>query len=156
MSGYTGDSYSQPVLPSKRTTPQSERDYQKVRRRVTLNGSKIFVVSNFIDRYFGTHVTIAILMSLAKIIMQKHKLKLDRLARRNRQALLCWYAENWDIILPILKHKDFSKKIKSMCDENSRLKKKKKDKKEKDQDDDFVDPSNLLSLLNNHPIPEEN
>lgn len=143
--------YQMPKMYTKRTTPQSERDYLRVQQRVMLNGHKIYIVSNFIDRYFGTHVTIAILTSLAKIIMSKHKIKLDRLARRNRQALLCWYAENWDIICPVLKQKDFIDKVKLINEENMKIQKEKKEEEQTEQKiEEIVDPSDLVSLLNSH------
>ena len=73
-----------------------------------MNGeTKIDYVSSFIDKFFGTHVTITILLSLANIVVSQNHIKLDRLARRNRSALLCWYAENWNVIDPILRDKNF-------------------------------------------------
>ena len=103
-----------PVQHQKTRTPQSIRDYEKVQKRMKDNGSKVDQVSTFIDKYFGTHVTIAILTSLAKIVMGRYALKLDRLARRNRSALLCWYAENWDVIFPLLNDSAFEMKLKSI------------------------------------------
>lgn len=88
--------------------PQSMRDYETVQRRIKMNGeTKIDYVSSFIDKFFGTHVTITILLSLANIVVSQNHIKLDRLARRNRSALLCWYAENWNVIDPILRDKNF-------------------------------------------------
>lgn len=140
-------------LPQPKTkTPQSIRDNEKVKRRIRINGEKFDQVSNYIDKYFGIHVTIAILTSLAKIVTGKHKVKLDRLARRNRAALLCWYTENWDIIHPILKDAAFRTKIKKQFMANN----------EKDQekciqqgtigikDDVCIDPSDISYLLNYH------
>ena len=86
---------------------QSSRDYERIQTRIQQNGSKIEYVSNFLDRYFRTHVTSVILLSLARIFIRKLDLTLDRLAKRNRTALLCWFAENWDPIYAQLKRTDF-------------------------------------------------
>lgn len=83
--------------------PQSIKDYEEIQSRMKANEEKLGFVSAYIDRYFETHVTSAILLSLAKILVQKFNLKLDRLAKRNRSAMLCWYSENWDKILPYLR-----------------------------------------------------
>lgn len=141
-----------PMLSPKPRTPQTIRDYQKIQMRIKNNGAKVEKVSQFIDKYFGTHVTIAILTSLAKIIMGKYALRLDRLARRNRSALLCWYAENWDIIYPLLCDADFEKKVKylkrsiSVAEINQKLEKPVSHVPTMD----YFDPSDLMNLLNFH------
>ncbi|EAY01807.1 hypothetical protein TVAG_273180 [Trichomonas vaginalis G3] len=95
----------------KKSKTQSENDKEKIEERITQNGSKIEVVSLYIDRYFSTHVTSAILLSFSKIISEQLNIKVDRLAKRNRSALLCWYAEHWDQIFPILKARDLDSVI---------------------------------------------
>lgn len=137
-----------PLNPPKQRTPQSIRDNEKVRKRMKINGPKVEKVSNFIDKLFGTHVTIAILTSLAKLIINKHALVLDRLARRNRSALLCWYAENWDIIHPMLTDSKFATKIKIM--KQGLIKQKITKKDEQAKKDMFFDPTDLNVLLNFH------
>ncbi|EAY13254.1 hypothetical protein TVAG_463880 [Trichomonas vaginalis G3] len=135
----------------KAKSAQSIRDNEKVQKRVKFNGEKLDYVSNYIDKYFGAHVTIAILTSLAKIVMGKHKVKLDRLARRNRAALLCWYAENWDIIHPILKENDFKKKIKiKMHSYPNHIDRSNNEIPKESCDYYYVDPTDLTVLLNYH------
>ena len=113
------------------------------------NGSKVDQVSTFIDKYFGTHVTIAILTSLAKIVMGRYALKLDRLARRNRSALLCWYAENWDVIFPLLNDSAFEMKLKSIK-RLQNMRPKIEPLAPKPANTEFIDPSDLTLLLNFH------
>lgn len=134
------------IQPKQRST-QTIRDYERIQRRIQYNGDKVRKVSNYIDNYFGTHVTIAILTSLAKIVMGKYKVTLDRLARRNRSALLCWYAENWDIISDILKEKNFKNLIKPLntIQEQNLVQKKKEISKPA-----VYDPFDLAVLLNYH------
>lgn len=91
----------------RKRTLQSIRDNDLIQKRVVNTGSKLQYVTEYIDRYFRTHVTSEILMSLAKIAIEKHNLQIDRLAKRNRTALLCWYSENWDAILQVLNEYNF-------------------------------------------------
>lgn len=141
-----------PVYAQKVRTPQTIRDYQKVQNRIKSIGPKVNNVSIFIDKYFGTHVTIAILMSLAKIIMSRHQLSLDRLAKRNRSALLCWYAENWDVIYPLLSNPDFERNVKHLRrDAHCQIAKPKLEKVVIEEvKKDYFDPSDLTNLLNFH------
>ncbi|EAY20457.1 hypothetical protein TVAG_110700 [Trichomonas vaginalis G3] len=142
-------SFQMPVQHQKTRTPQSIRDYEKVQKRMKDNGSKVDQVSTFIDKYFGTHVTIAILTSLAKIVMGRYALKLDRLARRNRSALLCWYAENWDVIFPLLNDSAFEMKLKSIK-RLQNMRPKIEPLAPKPANTEFIDPSDLTLLLNFH------
>lgn len=90
------------VKSSKMPHSQTIRDYKKLQIRMKENDGKYQYISTFLDKYFGTHVNTMILNSLAKIITDVHGVPLDRLAKRNRSAMLCWYAENWDKICPVL------------------------------------------------------
>ena len=81
---------------------QSYRDNERIQKRIAANEGKLEYVSKFLDQYFGAHVNAEILISLAKIVMSNYQITLDRLAKRNRSALLCWYSENWDKIHPML------------------------------------------------------
>lgn len=91
----------------RKRTLQSIRDNDMIQKRVVSIGNKLQYVTEYIDRYFKTHVTSEILMSLAKIVIEKHNLQIDRLSKRNRTALLCWYSENWDSILQVLNEFNF-------------------------------------------------
>lgn len=139
----------------KQKMSQSMRDQEKIIRRVQLNGLKIDFVAAYIDRYFKTHLTYSPLLALAKKITECSSVKLDRLAKRNRSALLCWYAENWDIaqakikcfdasLLPFLDSSDSvvssPEEVRpiinvSQCSPTA---------------NNMVDPSDILQLLNDH------
>lgn len=86
----------------KRTTAQSVRDHSRVLERIDKNGIKVDYVGAYIDKLFGRHIKCAILLEYATRIANTMHLKLDRLAKRNRNALVCWYAENWEVVLPFL------------------------------------------------------
>ncbi|EAX93628.1 hypothetical protein TVAG_336140 [Trichomonas vaginalis G3] len=136
--------------PKKEKSSQTIRDYKRIQHRVKMHAEKIDFVSSYIDRYFGTHVTIAILTTLAKITMEKYNLTLDRLERRNRIALLCWFARNWGFVYPILKDKDFrSNLMKIFCQLNSTFRPQEFPTIPNLQGS-YIDPSDLSFLLNYH------
>lgn len=137
-----------PDLSSKMKIPQNLRDYETIQHRMKLNQEKLGFVAAYIDRYFETHVTTAILISLAKILINKFDLKLDRLAKRNRSALLCWYAENWDLILPYLRQGKPSFIKSTLVSPNYSISDQKFGENH-NLNDDF-DPSDINHLLNNH------
>lgn len=80
------------------------RDQDKIMKRVQINGIKIDFVTTYINRYFKTRLAHTTLLALAKAISERIDIKLDRLAKRYKSALMCWYAENWDIIQTQLKN----------------------------------------------------
>ncbi|KAI5513637.1 hypothetical protein TVAGG3_0768050 [Trichomonas vaginalis G3] len=83
---------------SKRTTSQANRDYERVKVRVQNAGSKLERVTSYLETLFGPHLTAYSLLKHANVLSEKLSINLDRLATRNRQALFCWFAENWEII----------------------------------------------------------
>lgn len=132
----------------KRKSAQSIRDNKKVKGRVKMNGENFEYVSNYFVKFFGSYVTIALLTVLAKFIIKKRRLKIDRLSRRNRSALLCWYAENWDVIHPILKDHRTKEKIKNLVIESRSQENERKNRPFGKQIKLEVDPSDIRSLLN--------
>lgn len=93
---------------------QTLRDYEKIQKRVKQNEGRLEFITEYLDHYFGAHVNTVILNSLAKIIMETYGISLDRLAKRNRSALLCWYSENWDKIYPVLNALNIGRKNESL------------------------------------------
>ncbi|KAI5507966.1 hypothetical protein TVAGG3_0681770 [Trichomonas vaginalis G3] len=83
-------------------TKQTIRDRKSIDDRLTLNGIKVDYVDAYLCKLAGCHVTIDPLLEFAYDMSYQFRLKLDRLAKRNRTALLCWYAENWGNIFPYL------------------------------------------------------
>lgn len=120
----------------KRNTTQSIRDNERTMARVKKNGFKIEYVTAYIDKQFGTHVSSAILLTFAHTLCEKLSLKLDRIAKRNRNALICWYAENWATVQPHLSDLTLPEKTEQKTDET-------KDKLKEDQD-----PYDISTLLN--------
>lgn len=88
--------------PYKRTTSQSVRDYEQVIVRTNCLGRKVELVTDYLKGLYDHKVTAVSLLSYATSLEQQLGIQIDRLARRNRQALFCWFTENWDIIQPVL------------------------------------------------------
>ncbi|EAX99603.1 hypothetical protein TVAG_427670 [Trichomonas vaginalis G3] len=86
----------------KRKTSQSKRDYEKIKNRISQAGIQMDYVAAYLEKLYGDHMTVTNLLSLATKIAQKLDLNIDRLAKRNRSALICWFAENWKIVYPYL------------------------------------------------------
>lgn len=86
------------IKESKRTTAQSIRDNEKVMRRIENAGAKLQFVAHSIVNIFGQNVTAYALLKHANRLSEYLNIPLDRLAIRNRQALFCWFTENWELI----------------------------------------------------------
>ncbi|EAY23132.1 hypothetical protein TVAG_183690 [Trichomonas vaginalis G3] len=86
------------------------KDYEQVMTRLHGLAGKVEYVTDYLKGLYGHNVTAVSLLSRAAKLEQELGITMDRLARRNRQALFCWFTENWDLILPILT-RNSSKKI---------------------------------------------
>lgn len=122
-------------------SPQNLKDHDDTLNRIKLNGVKMDLVSAIIERQFGRHVTIETLLMIAQNLSKEQGIKIDRLAKRNRSALLCWYAENWTHIYPHLNDLELTTKKKH--DQS-------KDQQNPIPNDKNVDPSDIFQLLNYH------
>lgn len=133
----------------KRNTAQSMRDHEKIQKRLKSNGILPDFISVYLEKHFCNHFTSAELLSLANSFVYRCNLKIDRLAKRNRQALLCWFAENWNVIHPNLKLPDLISKYSAKY-ESSDSSKEDESPKENDVRNTTLDPSDINQLLNNH------
>ena len=59
-------------------------------------------VTQEITRRFGPNIKHGELVGIAQAIADKAQIKLDRDAKRRKNVLIKWFAENWDIISPFL------------------------------------------------------
>ena len=59
-------------------------------------------VTQEITRRFGSNIKHGELVGIAQAIADKAQIKLDRDAKRRKNVLLKWFAENWEIISPFL------------------------------------------------------
>lgn len=121
---------------NKRTTNQSIRDNEKMELRVHRLGNRIDMVSAKLEVMFGDKFTCSTLLTQAGQLAEALHLKIDRLARRYRKGILCWYTENWDRLEPLLSNE--SDKLKSpVSDSHS-------------DSSEFIDVSDFRILLNYH------
>ncbi|EAX96331.1 hypothetical protein TVAG_148330 [Trichomonas vaginalis G3] len=91
----------------KRSSSQSLRDHDRILKRLQSNSIMPDYVCAYLEKTLKKHVTLASLLSIARPIVNDLNLKMDRLAKRNRDALLCWFAENWDYIYPYISMNDY-------------------------------------------------
>ena len=89
----------------KEVTRMTSNDRLLVDQRLKNNQGKIDFVTTALLAFFQTKkLTVQLLKPLAKsIINQSKEIYLDRLAKRNRHALLCWFCENWSHVLPFIR-----------------------------------------------------
>lgn len=125
-----------------RTTSKSIRDYERLKKRIKKIGIKMDLVSAYFENIFGGHVTTLFLLNLAADLEKKIHVEVDRLARRNRQALLCWFAENWDKVKPII----LEEKVQKLLNQSNLITK----DITKEAKDTEIDISDLKQLLNHH------
>ncbi|EAX93545.1 hypothetical protein TVAG_203360 [Trichomonas vaginalis G3] len=136
---------------TKLTSEQNRRDHEMILERIKKNGVKMDFVSAYIDKIFGMHVTISPLLEFALHISHQFGLKVDRLAKRNRNALLCWFSENWETVFPHLHQiKPDKPFIYEGTSSHVSSPEKKSENNEKHVTKTDIDPSNLSHLLNWH------
>lgn len=140
---------TRPLNKHKRKTAQSVRDHEKIKKRLEYNGIMPDYISAYLEKSIGRHISSTSLLSLASDIEYEFNLKIDRLARRNRQALLCWFAENWNIILPAI-NKKINLSILSDKDQYSDSPKESDCASDPGTFNIKFDPSDLNQLLNFH------
>lgn len=150
MNNYAHDIIStRLVRKHKERSEKCRKDHQKIIQRIQVNGIKMDFVSEYIDRLIGIKVTYLSLLSFADYLSRNLEIKLDRLAKRNRNALLCWYAENWDRIQPhILELKVHLDK--NTSDDEHNFISACREKNQKLINETFIDPSDIFQLLNDH------
>ena len=80
----------------KRLTPQTIRDNEKLNLRIKRNQERIQLLDNHLSNADGRKMKMSELLSIATFMSQISKTKIDRIAKRNRNGLLCWINENFD------------------------------------------------------------
>lgn len=90
------------VKHNKRKTIQSIRDHEKIVKRMDNAGVKFDFVAAYFEKIIGPRYTVSSMLEIASNLANNMHLKIDRLAKRNRSALLCWFAEHWVLLSPHL------------------------------------------------------
>ena len=79
---------------------QAQKDQGLTANRLRQNEGKISSVVNRLEYLLGQSPQKKDLLVLARQLCQLCGLELDRLAKRSRDCLICWYCENWAYIEP--------------------------------------------------------
>ncbi|EAX91245.1 hypothetical protein TVAG_162670 [Trichomonas vaginalis G3] len=124
------------------TSVNPEIDYQfdELEERFKKNEFKLDLVISILESHYGDKLTVEQLRIFASRLSKRIHAKIDRMANRNRTAILCWYTENWD-------------KIYSLIDEFIPSQIHKFENTEKDNSNQItndIDPSDINQLINYH------
>ena len=57
-----------------------------------------------ISAKFGSNVKLPELVSIATVLANAAKIKLDRVAKRRKNSLIQWFHEKWDVVSPFFKY----------------------------------------------------
>jgi hypothetical protein len=81
----------------------TQREQERVNKRLRFCASEIVRVEDALQRAFG-RVTMSLLQQVAEscTTLTNGFLKPDRLARRHRPAMLCFFCENWLLICQLI------------------------------------------------------
>jgi len=82
---------------SKRSnyTDRTNRDQCSLRSRMMANSEKIPYILSYLAHFTDHKLSHKRLLYLAEKITQISSLTIDRLAKRYRDALLCWFSQHW-------------------------------------------------------------
>jgi hypothetical protein len=78
---------------------QTEKDQELTASRVRRNGAALNMVVARLEILYGPSLQKKDLLVVARRFTQ---VTLDRLAKRSRDCLLCWFCENWGVLEPLL------------------------------------------------------
>lgn len=124
------------------TNSKNLKDHTEIARRLNMSGIKIDLITEILETKYGGKFKLEDLLRFACDTSQKININVDRLAKRNRGALLCWFAENWNFILPYINN--FNTKNYFIARDV------KKSLKESDAACNIIDPSDIRQLINYH------
>lgn len=81
------------------------KDYQNTMHQITLRIQNCGENYNIVGKYLWglPSMNKNRALKLAEEIAQNQKIKLDRIAKRGKEPLICWYCENWDNIQHLIK-----------------------------------------------------
>lgn len=77
---------------------QTQKDQELTADRIRLNKERIDSILEKLVQLCGASPQKKDLLVLAREIQAESLIRLDRLAKRNRDCLICWFCENWRVI----------------------------------------------------------
>jgi hypothetical protein len=78
---------------------QTEKDQELTAGRIRRNAAALDTVVHRLEMLYGPSLQKKDLLVVARQFTQ---VSLDRLAKRSRDCLLCWFCENWGVLEPLL------------------------------------------------------
>ncbi|EAX95366.1 hypothetical protein TVAG_425500 [Trichomonas vaginalis G3] len=115
-----------------------------ISKRINEAGVHVNIVQYVLFGVLGNAFKNTELLDLAVKVSQKLGIYIDRMAKRNKTALLCWFAENWMAIYPYLCSQNMIHSQKHIGN-NIIIGDLKQNVVKKE-----IDPTNVLQLLNHH------
>lgn len=136
----------------KKLTQQTIHDNEKLNIRMLENKNRLQIIDKKMINKKGKKMTMYELFDLAQTISNITKRKIDRLARRNRNGLLCWLAESIDII----SNKKTLEEIKARLQENNNNQNQQEQNEEQNNDTTDNDNQNFDASVDNEPQKDDN
>jgi hypothetical protein len=86
----------------KTLSKQAEKDQGLISARVRQNTPALTFITRRLEALYGLPLQKKDLLVVARELCGMAPLILDRLAKRSRDCLLCWFCENWIVLEPLL------------------------------------------------------
>jgi hypothetical protein len=86
----------------KALSKQAEKDQILICNRVRQNTPALTLITRRLEALYGPPLQKKHLLVVAQQIAGVAALSLDRLAKRSRDCLLCWFCENWPVVETLL------------------------------------------------------
>ena len=85
-------------------TKRSMDEQHELNLKIKSLGAKYSYVSQELNILFAGDLNCKALLDVAEKVKQYIQIPIDRLTRRHKSAMICWYAEHWEQIKPIVIH----------------------------------------------------
>ena len=96
--------HDHPIVVIKRVGKRTElsdraiHEQEQVNNRIKNAGSLFEIVTKELKNIFHKNLNFPELRNIADMAIKGTDLKVDRLSKRNKNAMICWFCENWETI----------------------------------------------------------
>lgn len=100
--------FPHPVFVIQRVGKRNDLSEQAIQEQAQTNsrirrcGPRLNMVNKYFESRFAPKISFKDLKHIADQVIKKISLHVDRISKRNKVAMQCWFVEHWDIIKPIL------------------------------------------------------
>lgn len=81
---------------------QALQEQAMTNNRIRRCGPKLNIVNKYFEDRFGPKLNFKDLKYIADQVVKRIPLHVDRISKRNKTAMQCWFTEQWNLIKPIL------------------------------------------------------